>query len=66
MILYFETSSAGVAGVIEFGVIIGHAICARWHTGHTISTILHGLLCEVLLQGVDSVFGVHFDFDCRL
>ncbi len=36
-------------------------------TGHTISTTLHGLLCEVLLQGVvDSLFGVHFDFDCRL
>jgi hypothetical protein len=34
MILYFETSSAGVAGVIEFGVIIGYAISVQWHWAH--------------------------------
>ncbi len=31
VILYFETSSAGVAGVTEFGVIICYGICAQWH-----------------------------------
>jgi hypothetical protein len=29
VILYFKTSSVGVAGVIEFGVIIRYAICAQ-------------------------------------